>query len=39
MCTRLRVHRDILASWRNEFGEDEDSAGDIPPTESPTRAG
>jgi tetratricopeptide (TPR) repeat protein len=35
----LRVNREILAAWREEFGEDDDTAGEGSPTESPTRAG
>jgi tetratricopeptide (TPR) repeat protein len=39
MCQNIGVHREILAAWREEFGEDDDSSGGASPTESPTRAG
>ena len=37
MCRNLRLNREILASWREEFGDDASNGGS--PTESPTRAG
>jgi tetratricopeptide (TPR) repeat protein len=39
MVVNVRVNREILAAWREEFGEDDDSTGGGSPTESPTRAG
>ena len=39
MCRNLRVNREILAAWREEFGEDSASSGDDSASESRTRAG
>jgi tetratricopeptide (TPR) repeat protein len=39
MCRNVRLNREILAAWREEFGEDDDRDNDDPPSESVTRAG
>jgi hypothetical protein len=39
MCTNLRVNREILAAWREEFGDEGAAPERASPGESPTRAG
>jgi tetratricopeptide (TPR) repeat protein len=39
MVARVRLNREILAAWREEFGEDDDSSGGGSTIESSTRAG
>ena len=38
MRKNVRVNREILAAWREEFGDDSDAPGGVSPDESPTRA-
>ena len=39
MLTNVRVNREILAAWREEFGEEGESAGSGSSTEPPPRTG
>jgi len=39
MSTSLRTNRESLATWREEFMEEDDATDDGAPTEFPTRVG
>ena len=39
MVENVPLHREILAAWREQFGDDGDAPDEASPGESPTRAG